>query len=58
MAILLALAEGQLLEFGVAVGVFPYESQNWEWLIELWVKQTGNSSLRKSVSWYYIYLQD
>ena len=58
MAMLLALAIGQLLEFGVAVGVFPYENQDWEWLIELWVKETGNSSLRKSVSWYYIHLQD
>lgn len=27
MAMLLALAEGQLLEFGVAVGVFPFKNQ-------------------------------
>ena len=28
MAMLLALAEGQLLEFGAAVGVFPYERES------------------------------
>lgn len=35
--------QDRLVEFGAAVGLVTYESQNWEQLMELWVMGTGNS---------------